>query len=425
MYLGLDFGTTGARACVLNADEAVIHEGRIAYPDPEEQTPEDWREALLALLRRLPAPIAAKIRGIAVDATSATVLLCDDHLEPVSPALLYSDARAVEEAAELRKIAPANHAVCSATSGLSKLLWLTRHLSGTAAATYFLHQADWIAALLTGTGGISDYHNALKTGYDVERLCWPDWVLRLPQARLLPNVVAPGATIAPIRPEIAAHFGLNPKCRVHSGTTDSIAAFIAAGVHDPGAAVTSLGTTLVLKLLSQKRVEAARYGVYSHRFGELWLAGGASNAGGAVLRHYFGDEQLEELSAQIDPDRDSSLDYYPLLQPGERFPVNDPQLAPRITPRPADDAQFLHGLLQGLSRIEKEGYARLAELGATPPLQSVMTAGGGAKNPVWRKMRQRLLGVPVTAARHAEAAYGAALLAKRGPLEDRPVGFAT
>lgn len=409
-FLGLDFGTTGARACVLDAAGSIAHEQRIAYCDAAGQTPQDWREALHALLRGLPAHMAENLQRIAVDATSATVLLCDAELQPISPALLYNDARAHAQAGQLKSLAPAGHTVCSATSGLAKFMWLTQH-ADSGAASHFMHQADWLGALLTGSGGSSDYHNALKSGYDVERLCWPDWVMRLPHSHLLPHVLAPGSLIAEINPAVAAHFKLNPGCTIHAGTTDSIAAFIAADVHQPGAAVTSLGTTLVLKLLSTTRVEAAQYGVYSHRYGDLWLAGGASNAGGGVLRQYFSDAQLVELSAQIDGSQDSPLDYYPLPRPGERFPHNDPNLAPRLTPRPADDIEFLHGLLQGLSRIEAEGYARLAELGATP-LQSVTTCGGGAANPAWQQMRARLLGVPVNKAQHAEAALGTALLAR-------------
>ena len=160
----------------------------------------------------------------------------------------------------------------------------------------------------------------------------------------------------------------------------------------------------------KRPVEAAQYGVYSHRYGDLWLAGGASNVGGGVLRQFFNDAQLAELSQRIDPAADSPLDYYPLPRTGERFPINDSTLAPRLAPRPADHAQFLHGLLQGIGRIEAAGYARLAELGASS-LKSVTTTGGGAKNHVWRKMRERLLDVPVAAAQRAEAAFGAALLA--------------
>ncbi len=413
-HLGLDFGTSGARACAVNASGAIVHEDRTAYLNSDNQFPLDWREALHTLLRNLPANVSAQLQGLAIAATSGTVLLCDDELEPVSPAVLYSDCRAGKEALELEQIAPPGHIVCSATSGLAKFLWLTRH-GDTSNAAHFLHQADWLAALLTGMGGMSDYHNALKSGYDVEQLCWPDWALQLPHSRLFPQVAVPGAAIAQLSPAIAQHFKLDPACTVHAGTTDSIAGFIATGVADPGAAVTSLGTTLVLKLLSERRVDAAQYGVYSHRYGDLWLAGGASNAGGGVLRRYFSNMRLADLSARIDPATDSPLDYYPLPKPGERFPINDPALSPRLTPHPADDAQFLHGLLQGLSRIEAAGYARLAELGATP-LKTVVTTGGGATNPAWTAMRARLLGVPVTAAQHAEAAYGAALLARRGSL---------
>ena len=132
-----------------------------------------------------------------------------------------------------------------------------------------------------------------------------------------------------------------------------------------------------------------------------------------MLRQFFDDRQLAALSEKIDPAITSPFDYLPLPKPGERFPVNDPQLSPRLTPRPADDAEFLHGLLESLARVEARGYGLLAELGATP-LGRVDTAGGGARNPVWTRIRERLLGVPVARAAHTEAAYGAALLARDG-----------
>ncbi|MEO8332405.1 MAG: FGGY-family carbohydrate kinase [Gallionella sp.] len=411
-YLGLDFGTSGARACVIDDAGSIVREQRIAYPDAASQTPLDWRSALLTLLHALPESIAAGLRGLAINGTSGTVLLCDAALEPCSPALLYHDARAQQQAAQLKTIAPDGHTVCTATSGLAKFLWLTQQ-NDCALAAYFLHQSDWLTALLSRQPGISDYHNALKTGYDVERLCWPDWVMALPHAHLLPQVLAPGAAIGKIHPDIAAHFGIDPRCAVHAGTTDSIAAFIASGITETGTGVTSLGTTLVLKQLSKQRIDAPEYGVYSHRYGDLWLVGGASNAGAGVLRNYFSDERLAALSTRIDPLRDCPLDYYPLTKPGERFPVNDARLAPRLKPRPADDAEFLHGMLLGLTHIEAAGYARLAALGA-PPLERVTTNGGGARNEVWGMLRERSLNVPVVTAMHGEAAYGSALLCRGG-----------
>lgn len=438
-YLGLDFGTSSARACVVNESKNIIHQYFISYPTnrletartfdifdipstsdilntPDIlntsgilQTPLDWRTALHSILINLPLDVAGNLTGIAIAATSATVLLCDDELEPTSPALMYFDSRAQTVFNEIQHIAPPDHITRSTTSGLAKFLWLTKHIDLTH-TTYFMHQADWLTALLTGQGGISDYHNALKSGYDVENLCWPEWVKNLPHAHLLPEVVAPGIALTAIHPTVASHFNINPACVIHAGTTDSIAAFIAAGVDKPGAAVSSLGTTIVLKLLSTRRVESAQYGVYSHRYGNLWLVGGASNAGGGVLRQYFSNTQLEILSAQIDPKIDSPLDYYPLPRAGERFPINDPIYPPRLTPRPESAVEFLHGLLQGLTRIEGAGYDKLRELGASP-LRAVTTCGGGAKNNIWHEMRARQLDVPVTVAAHTEAAYGAALLA--------------
>jgi len=412
MFLGLDFGTSGARACVIDSEKTIVWEQHVAYPYPAMQTAADWRAALHTLLGALPKGIAARLQGLAIDATSGTVLLCEAALEPCSPALLYHDGRAQQQAAQLLAIAPNGNIVSNATSGLAKFLWLAQH-SDINHAAYFLHQADWLTALLSGKPGISDHHNALKTGYDVENLRWPDWVMALPHAHLLPQVQAPGKVIGTIQPEVAAQFGICPQCAVHAGTTDSSAAFIATRVSETGVGVTSLGTTLVIKQLSAQRIEAPEYGVYSHRYGDMWLVGGASNAGAGVLRHYFDDVQLASLSARIDPSCDSQLDYYPLTRAGERFPSNDAQLAPRLEPRPGSDVEFLHGLLQGLARIEAAGYARLAELGS-PALKRVVTNGGGAKNEVWRTMRERLLGVPVSTAAHREAAYGSALLCLDG-----------
>jgi hypothetical protein len=176
--------------------------------------------------------------------------------------------------------------------------------------------------------------------------------------------------------------------------------------------VTSLGSTLALKVWCEGPVNDARFGVYSHRLGDRWLAGGASNSGGAVLRRYFSDAELRQLSAAIDPDQASGLDYYPLLSPGERFPVADPEFPPRLEPLVGDRTRLLHGLLEGIANIERQGYRRLAELGAPYPSR-VYTAGGGAGNDCWSRIRRRLLGVPVVPARQREAAYGAATLARQ------------
>ena len=410
-YLGIDFGTSGARGIVIDVDNAILAEVKYLFADMAANNWIDsWQQALYSLLELIPLSLRTKIKAIAINGTSATVMLCDARGLPLAQPILYNDGRGVNCLEQIEKIAPANHVVVSATSSLAKLFWYSRQPFFQQAA-FFLHQADWLAFVLHGQLGISDYHNALKLGYDVEKLCYPHWLKNLPFADLFPQVLSPGTPVATITPTNCTRFNLSADCLVCTGTTDSIAAFLASGASQPGEAVTSLGSTLVLKLLSDRKVDDARYGIYSHRLGNLWLTGGASNTGGAVLRHFFSGRELVELSKQIDPQQASPLDYYPLLQPGDRFPINNPNLSPQLEPRPANSADFLHGLLEGIARIETLGYRRLQELGASK-LTQVYTAGGGAKNNNWRQIRQRCLQVPVMSATYTEAAYGTALLAK-------------
>lgn len=412
-YLGIDFGTTGARAVAIDRSGKPAASCAVALESAvDHATAGLWRETLFTLIAGLPPVIRQHMRAIAIDGTSGTVLLCDQHNTPLLPPLLYNDSRAAEEARALARMAPAGHVTLSPSSTLAKLAWLAKQPEFPA-ARYLSHQADWLAAQLHGRAGISDYHNSLKLGYDPGSMAYPDWLLAQPGTALVPRVVPPGTALGRIMPEIALRLGTSTDCRIRAGTTDSIAAFLASGAAEPGIGVTSLGSTLAIKLLSTNRVDASEYGVYSHRLGNLWLAGGASNTGGAVLRTFFTDEDLARLSTLIDSGRPSPLDYYPLPAPGERFPVNDPALPPRLAPRPDNDVAFLHGLLEGIARIEALGYQRLAELGASP-LSHVLTAGGGARNAPWTAIRERLLGVPISRSIHDDAAYGAALLAARG-----------
>lgn len=409
-YLGIDFGTSGARAIAIDDLGNIVDARQSSFSSilPTQLT-KTWQNTLFDLIVQIPLEIRQKIKAIAINGTSSTVLLCDAAGEVITEPLLYNDDRGKTVLERVKTIAPDNHVVVSAASSLAKLLWWSEQ-SYFPQARYLLHQSDWLAYLLHGKLGFSDYHNALKLGYDVDNLEYPQWLQDLPFSSLYPQVLAPGASVGNITTVNCQRLDLPADCIVKTGTTDSIAAFLASGASQPGEAVTSLGSTLVLKLLSRTKVTASEFGIYSHKLGNLWLAGGASNTGGAVLRYFFDDEQLQQLSAQINPNRISSLKYYPLIKPGDRFPVNDPNLQPQLEPRPLEPREFLHGLLESMSRIEALGYQKLQELGAER-LTRVYTAGGGAKNAVWSKIRQRHLKVTVTSANNSEAAYGTALLA--------------
>ncbi|HEY9760985.1 MAG TPA: FGGY family carbohydrate kinase, partial [Trichocoleus sp.] len=221
LALGIDFGTSGARAAIVDLDEVVLAQVRCAYPIAASFTAEGWRQSLFSLLEQIPARLRGQIGAIALDGTSSTVLLCDSAGEPVTLPLLYNDDRGKAVIAQLSKIVPPGHTVCSATSSLAKLLWWreTLPLATWSTVRYLMHQADWIGFLLHGQPGVSDYHNALKLGYDVGQLRYPDWLTALEMRELLPTVKKPGDAIAPLQPDIADRFNLPKTCIVCAGTT--------------------------------------------------------------------------------------------------------------------------------------------------------------------------------------------------------------
>jgi sugar (pentulose or hexulose) kinase len=405
LFLGVDFGTSGARVSLIDNAGLEHFQTGVSF---SENTWQEWQQVLRQVITAIPADLRRCIEAIAFCGTSGTSLLCDVSGTPLLPAIPYNDGRAIQQADRIPPISTA----ASPTSSLAKLLWLLEQPEARV-ARYFLHQADWLAFQLHGNLGLSDYHNGLKLGYDVEKLVYPAWMQEASYVALLPEVREPGNVLGRVTSQTAASLGLPENCVVRAGTTDSIAAFFASGASSPGQAVTSLGSTLVLKLLSLVRVESSEHGIYSHRCGDMWLAGGASNCGGIVLERIFGRERLATLTAQLEPEQSTGFDYYPLPAPGERFPVNDPTLAPRLEPRPQDDVRYLQGLLESLARIEAQGYQVLEELGATP-VSEVLTAGGGAGNAAWTQIRSQALGVTALAAAHTEAAYGAARLAMLG-----------
>jgi sugar (pentulose or hexulose) kinase len=412
LSLGIDIGTSGIRTAVVAADGAVVSMASVDHlpQDPARIDPELWWQATRTCLDRQLAALRedgrdpAEIAHICVDGTSGTMLLTDADLTPVSRALMYNSKGFEVEAQRIAAVAPDPHITRGSGSALARAL---RLVSETEGARHLLHQADFIAARLTGVGGQSDVMNALKTGVEPDTGAWPDWIAALLPEGLLPVTHQLGETLGVVLADLARGLGLAHGVQVHAGTTDSIAAFLAAAPLEPGVAVTSLGSTLAIKMLSPERIEDPSLGLYSHRVGNVWLVGGASNTGGRVLRAHFTDAALAGLSRRIDPDAETGLDYYPLVEPGERFPVNDPGLAPRLTPRPDDDALFLHGIFEGIARIEARCYSVIAEAGGGRPTR-VFSAGGGAKNPVFTEIRARHLGLTPETAAETEAAIGVA-----------------
>jgi D-ribulokinase len=408
--LGVDLGSSGLRVALIDASGTVLAQEASTYPGSFVD-PQAWRAGVITLCSCLPPELRRRVAAIAVDGTSGTVLLCrqDGSLAPGASALAlpYHQACPAQAAAAARLVgAPAASSPAATASGsLARALTL---LETAVDGPWLLrHQADWLMGWLLGDWRWGEEGNNLRLGWDLQAGAWLGSIAAQPWSEALPQICASGSRLGVLSRAAAASLGLGAWVQVVAGSTDASAAVLAA---DPqsGDGVTVLGTTLALKQFAPQPILAP--GVSCQRLAGQWLLGGASNAGAGVLRRFFNDAQLAELSRQIDPRHSSGLKLRPLPRPGERFPVDDPALPPILEPRPVSDALYLHGLLEGLARIERDGWRRLQRLGA-PPIRRVISLGGGARNPQWRAIRQRLLGVPVLNRPEASAAHGMARLA--------------
>ncbi|NQY51444.1 MAG: FGGY-family carbohydrate kinase [Piscirickettsiaceae bacterium] len=417
-YIGIDLGTSGCRAIAINKFGDIIAQNEniiSAYQQKDyhsEQSPElQWRLVEMVLSMLFTKIEKYQVKRIAVDSTSSSILLIDKSGEPLTPLLMYNDSRAKTESEFIKQNIPAKSGAHGASSGLSKLLYLQEKYDlDIESGVTLLHQADWINHNLGVDTSVTDYNNALKLGYDSILKCWPDWLLTMVPEQVLPTVVQPGTIIGRLSKSLCQKFDIEYFPTIVSGTTDSIAAILATRINNVGDAVTSIGSTLVLKLIAKYPVFKHEHGIYSHRIGKLWLVGGASNSGGAILRHFFTKRQLIDLSTQIVLNR-MPPDYYPLLSSGERFPELNPYLKPRLTPRPKDDHEFLYGLLTGIAKIEAEGYRLLQKYSLTD-IKYIYTVGDGSNNRIWEIIRQQLLNVSFSHPQYKKAAYGAAILAR-------------
>ncbi len=393
---------------MLRASGELLVELASDYPRPFVD-PLGWQEGVVSLCRQLPQQWRSAVAAIAVDGTSGTLLLTQPDGCPLGQALPYyhSVPEQAQAAADLVGSEGSDRPAASASGSLARALALiARHGAGRS-SVLLRHQADWLSGWLLADWRWGEETNNLRLGWDQTEGRWLGAIAHQPWSGALPDLRPAGAPLGHLAPGVAAELGLPESCLVVAGCTDASAAVLAADPQ-PGDGVTVLGTTLVLKQFSPAPVQGP--GISCQHLAGRWLVGGASNAGAGVLRQFFDDALLAELSRQIDPRCSSGLELRPLPRRGERFPVDDPLLEPILEPRPVSDALYLQALLEGLARVESQGWAALEQRGA-PAVTRVLSLGGGARNPQWRAIRQRILGVPVLNRPHCSAAQGMARLA--------------
>lgn len=431
LVCGIDVGTSAVRVliCDLRGRVAATAAWDLApvqvAGNRREQDPEDWWRAVCTALRQALAQVdAAAVRAVAVDATSGTILLIDRALRPLSPGIMYNDGRAAGYAQRINAVAgefTARHGYRFKDDfALAKMLWLRDHDPAFAESAKVLHQSDFVNARLLGEVPATDWSNALKSGCDLFTASWPDFLgaaLAFPLEKLPTRIVPPGTGIGTVGAAAAAATGLRPGTAVVAGASDGTASLFASGACEPGDFNTSLGSTLIIKGISEKIVHDDRGVFYCHRHpAGGWLPGGAGNVGCAAINRDFAPDPatrrqlLQELDRQVEPCLPSPTLTYPLGEATEeRFPFKKTGIGAFMDGPATTTLERYAATLQGIAFVERWCYDEIERLGAGA--RRVFATGGGARSAAWCQLRADVLGKPLHLPAETETALGAAVLA--------------
>ena len=403
LVLGIDLGTSGVKIAVINKEKQILFTSSMKYPQGLEEW-EDWIICCRKLLADIPGEIKDKLISCAVAGTSGTLLACKNNGEPLGKALPYSFSYP-EYSKEIHKLFMKDCPGSSTSGSVGRAL---RLISLYGENILLRHQADWISGWILNNWELGEEGNNLRMGWEISNRSWPISFNKSKLINCLPKIVSSGHIMGDICNQNANELNLPKSLKIIAGTTDSNAGVLATFPNKLDG-ITILGSTIVIKKFVNKPLSGK--GISNHKLLGNWLCGGASNAGAAILLDLFNLEYIKELSKQINPNKSTGLDLIPLSKQGERFPIDDPDLQPKLEPRPVSDSLYLHAIFEGLAKIEARGWKKLEELGADLPKQ-IITIGGGAKNITWKKIREREIGIPIKICNRPPAAGVASIALK-------------
>jgi gluconokinase len=435
VVIGVDIGTTAAKAVAFDVEGGAQGDAEHAYPllEPEPgaavQDAAEVVEGTLAAIRDAASAAAeagAHVAGLSFSSAMHSLVGLGDDGRPMTPLITWADTRAGLQAERLRREHPELHARTGTPlhpmAPLPKLVWLReRHPETFAGVTRWGEVKDLVLERLTGSWAI-DRSCASGTGLlSQQTLEWDAGALELAGVgpSSLPELVDSKARLE-LRPEAARKLGLAAATPVVAGAGDGPLANLGVGAVRPGVAACSIGTSGALRMVVERPVvdPAGRLFCYLLTPGR-WVVGGAINNGGVVLQ-WLGEALAPDLGDHAEAE---------LLALAERAPAGSERLVmlPYILSERAPHWSALpQGAYVGLTRAHgREHLIRAAIEGVCQQLALVLASmreagndvreiratGGFARSVLWRQMLTDALGMPVGfAAGHEGSAFGAALL---------------
>ena len=403
LALGIDLGTTGVRIAIINNEKQILYTSSTDYPRGLDEW-QDWIEGCKKLLEETPKDLKQKLISCAIAGTSGTLLACKKNGEPLGKALPYF----LSYSDYSTKISNLFINECAASSSSGSVARALKLLDLYGNQIILRHQADWLSGWLLNNWKYGEEGNNIRMGWKISKASWPKAFRNLEWLDCLPEIISSGEIMGNISIKKANQLGLPKYLKIIAGTTDSNAGVLAT-IPKKNDGITILGSTIVIKKFVNEPLKGQ--GISNHKLLGQWLSGGASNTGGSILLKFFTLKDIKELSKQINTKKSTGLNLLPMSKKGERFPIDDPNLQPRLEPRPISDVLYLQAILEGLAKIESRGWQKLNELGADFPKQ-IITIGGGAKNIAWKKIREKEIGIPIKISNKPPAAGVAAIALK-------------
>lgn len=433
VFLGLDIGTSGLRALMVDTDGTVIGEAMRGYDVAQpatgwcEQSPAKWIEACQWVFEELHRRYHSQLlslRCIGVSGHMHGAVCVDVRGSPIRPCILWNDVRASEQASRLdrdERFRNINGNIVFPGFTAPKILWMAENEP---AIFERLHKVllpkDFVVYWLTGEFS-SDMSDAAGTSWlETAQRRWDDDLLAatgLSREHVCP-LYEGCQVVARLRSGVANQLGVSDKVKVVAGAADNAAAACGLGVLSSGQAFVSLGTSGVILTGRDEYSPAPETAVHTfcHAVPGRWYQMGVmlSATGSLDWLSRILDSDVPTLSKLVPTDASGpgQVQFLPYLN-GERTPHNDARSLGTFLGMSASTSRgdLVRAVMEGVAFGLRDCLESIRSTGAT--VGQVIATGGGCKSDFWLDTLAQTLGVAVNVPEKGEfgAALGAARLA--------------
>lgn len=432
MYLGLDLGTSGVKALLIDGGQRIVGSASgsldVSRPHPgwSEQAPADWiratEEAIAGLKQAHPKELAA-VKGIGLSGQMHGATLLDESDTVLRPCILWNDTRSHAEAAKL----DADPQFRALTGNIvfpgftaPKLVWVKNNEPDIfAKVRWVLLPKDYLRLWLTGEH-ISEMSDSAGTSWlDTGKRHWCESLLAATglEKRQMPSLVEgtePGGTL---KSDLATQWGMAGNVVVAGGAGDNAASACGMGTVDEGNAFVSLGTSGVLFAANASYLPnpASAVHAFCHALPNTWHQMGVILSATDALNWHAGitGKSAGDLAAELGDTLKApgEVTFLPYLS-GERTPHNDAAIRGAFTGlgHESNRAVLTQAVLEGVSFAIRDSLEALRAAGTN--LSRVTAIGGGSRSRYWLKSIATVLDIPVDLPADGDfgAAFGAARL---------------